>query len=119
MRRIENSNFESIIQNAPAKEFFKNDNVLEFLNKYLNQSSSAKAAFYRLQTAVKNLSSEKVTLSLLLKQMENYIILQQLRDADVIDYIQENREQIDSVLNCIITLMQKILPQLEDENKTK
>ena len=51
--------------------------------------------------------------------MENYIILQQLRDADVIDYIQENREQIDSVLNCIITLMQKILPQLEDENKTK
>ena len=59
------------------------------------------------------------SLSLLLKQMENYIILQQLRDADVIDYIQENREQIDSVLNCIITLMQKILPQLEDENKTK
>ncbi len=73
MRRIENSNFESIIQNAPAKEFFKNDNVLEFLNKYLNQSSSAKAAFYRLQTAVKNLSSEKVTLSLLLKQNSNLI----------------------------------------------
>lgn len=59
------------------------------------------------------------SLSVLLKQMENYIILQQLRDADVINYIQENREQIDSVLNCIITLMQKILPQLEDENKTK
>lgn len=58
------------------------------------------------------------SLSLLLKHMENYIILQQLRDADVIDYIQENREQIDSVLNCIITLMQKILPQLEDDNKT-
>ncbi|MBR1948273.1 MAG: PAS domain-containing protein, partial [Alphaproteobacteria bacterium] len=73
MRRIENCNFESIIQNAPAKDFFKDSNVLEFLEKYLSQSSSNKAAFYRLQTAVKNLSSEKVTLSLLLKQGKNLI----------------------------------------------
>ena len=73
IRRIENSNFESIIENNPSKEFFKNENVLEFIGKYLNQSSSAKAAYYRLQTAVKNLSSEKVTLSLLLKQNSNLI----------------------------------------------
>ncbi len=73
MRRIENSNFETIIENAPAKDFFKNENVLKFLEKYLTQGSSTKAAFYRLQTAVKNLSSEKVTLSLLLKQNSNLI----------------------------------------------
>ncbi|MBR2922503.1 MAG: response regulator [Alphaproteobacteria bacterium] len=73
MRRIENANFEPIIENAPAKEFLKNNNVLEFLEKYISQGSSAKQAFYRLQTAVKNLSSEKVTLSLLLKQNSNLI----------------------------------------------
>lgn len=59
------------------------------------------------------------SLSLFLKQMENYIILQQLRDADVIDYIQENTEQIDSVFNCIVSLMQMILPQLEKEENKK
>ncbi len=73
MRRIENANFESIIENAPAKDFFKNNNVLTFLEKYLNQSASNKTAFHRLQMAVKNLSSEKVTLSLLLKQGSNLV----------------------------------------------
>ena len=73
MRRIENANFEPIIENTPAKRFLKNDTVLEFLEKYISQGSSAKQAFYRLQTAIKNLSSEKVTLSLLLKQNSNLI----------------------------------------------
>ena len=73
MRRIENSDFETIIENSPAKEFLKKSATLNFLEKYISQSSSAKAALYRLQTAVKNLSSEKVTLPLLLKQSSNLI----------------------------------------------
>ena len=52
MRRIENCNFESIIENNQSKEFFKNDNVLEFLGKYISQSHSSKASDYRLQMAV-------------------------------------------------------------------
>ena len=73
IRRIENANFETIIENSPSKDFFKNNKILDFLEKYISQNSTSKASLYRLQTAVKNLSSEKVTLSLLLKQGSNLI----------------------------------------------
>ncbi len=72
-RRIENPSFESIIQNDPAKELLKENSALAFLEKYLAEGATNKAALFRLQTAVKNLNPEKVTLSLLLKQTSNRI----------------------------------------------
>lgn len=73
IRRIENPIGESIIENDPAKELLKQTSVLSFLNHHLSEGSNNKAALYRLQTAHKNLCSEKVTLSLILKQESNRI----------------------------------------------
>lgn len=73
LRRIENPFKESIIQNDPAKDLLKDYDVLAFIEKYLAEGAGNKAALYRLQTAVKNLSCEKVSLSLLLKQTSDRI----------------------------------------------
>ena len=67
IRRIENPLGETILQNAPAKDLLKNTNVLSFVEKYLAEGNDNKASFYRLQTAYKNLSCEKVVLALMLK----------------------------------------------------
>ena len=68
IRRIENSLKETIIENIPAKELLKENDVLSFLTKYIADGASSKSALYRLETATKNLSPEKVTISLLFKQ---------------------------------------------------
>lgn len=73
IRRIENPAKESILQNDPAKKLLKESDVFSFLEKYLADGAQNKAALYRLQTAAKNLSSEKVTLSLILKQSTSRI----------------------------------------------
>lgn len=73
IRRIENPAQETILQNEPAKETLKETSTLSFLEKYIAEGAQNKAALYRLQTAVKNLSSEKVTLSLILKQSSSRI----------------------------------------------
>ena len=64
IRRIENPAGETIIQNDPAKDLLKTDTVLTFLERYLAEGPSNKAAFYRLHTAKQNLGTEKVVLSL-------------------------------------------------------
>lgn len=101
---------------------FKND-ILEhdsFLFPYIDDiCNKCKKIESQKEYKEEDISPFVESLSLFLKQMENYIILQQLRDADVIDYIQENTEQIDSVFNCIVSLMQMILPQLEKEENKK
>ncbi len=66
--RVENSLRESILQNEPAKDLFKQDNVLFFLEQHLAENLTNKPAFYRLLTASQNLTPEKVTLSLKLRQ---------------------------------------------------
>lgn len=63
-KRIDNSAGEPVIQNDVAKDLLKNEPILEFLEKQLSENRLNKAAFYRLQTACQNLSSEKVSLSL-------------------------------------------------------
>ncbi len=73
IRRIENPSYEIIIENEPAKDLLKQTDVLSFLKKYLAEGANNKASLYRLQTARKNLCSEKVTLSLILKQKSNRI----------------------------------------------
>lgn len=67
VRRIENPAGEAVIQNDPAKELLKTGTALNFLERYLAEGPANKAAFYRLRTAYQNLSSEKVTLSLVLR----------------------------------------------------
>ena len=66
VRRIENPDKETILQNSPAKELLKDSDVLVFVEKHLAEGNDNKAAFFRLQTAYKNLGSEKVTLALVL-----------------------------------------------------
>ncbi|MBQ8677860.1 MAG: response regulator [Alphaproteobacteria bacterium] len=63
--RIENPDFECIIQNKAAGDLCKNTPILKFIEKYLAESPNNKAAFTRLQNAVAGLCSEKVVLSLL------------------------------------------------------
>ncbi len=73
IRRIENPNGESIIENSPSKALLKDKDVLSFLTDNLADGNNNKAALYRLQTARKNLCSEKVTLSLITKQNRTLI----------------------------------------------
>ncbi len=73
LRRIENPLGESIIENTPAKDTLKGKDVLSFLADNLADGAANKAAFYRLQTAHKNLCSEKVTLSLITKPSHSLI----------------------------------------------
>ena len=65
IRRIENPDGEPIIQNDPAKELLKEESALKFIEHYLAEGPANKSALYRLQTAYKNLSTEKVTLSMI------------------------------------------------------
>ena len=71
--RIENPSGEIIIENEPAKDLLKRTDILSFLEKYLAEGSDNRAALYRLQTAKRNLCSEKVTLSLILKHQSDRI----------------------------------------------
>ena len=73
IRRIENPNKENIIQNDPAKDLLKDLDVMSFVEKYLAEGSNNKTSISRLQTAIQNLSSEKVTVSLILKQSNKRI----------------------------------------------
>ena len=73
IRRIENPAKETVIENTPAKDLLGDNDVFNFLAKYLAEGASNKSALYRLENAIKNLNSEKVTLSLLFKQNTNRI----------------------------------------------
>lgn len=64
IKRIDNALGEAVLQNEPAKDLFKNLPVLAFIESRLSDTPADKAAFYRLQTACNNLSTETVTLSL-------------------------------------------------------
>ena len=63
-RRIDNAAGEPVIQNDVARELLKNEPILEYLEKQLSENRLNKAAFYRLQTACRDLAAEKVTLAL-------------------------------------------------------
>lgn len=68
IRRIDNAAFEAVIENGAARDFFKEEAVMDFLEKHLSDNRQNKAAFGRLQTALENLSREQVTLSLSLNR---------------------------------------------------
>ena len=76
-RRIDNAQGEPVIQNDVAKELLKNEPILEYLEKQLSENRNNKAAFYRLQTACRNLSSERVTLGLNLHHEEDKVFAEE------------------------------------------
>ncbi len=73
LQRIENHKKESIIQNDAAKELLKDIDTLSFIEKYLAEGPSNKTAIFKLKNAVQNLSRERVTISLILKQTNKRI----------------------------------------------
>lgn len=76
-RRIDNALQEPVIQNDYAKEFFKNEPILPFLEKQLSDNRANKAAFYRLKTACANLVPEKVILALTLSPDDDKVFKQE------------------------------------------
>lgn len=62
--RIDNSKFEPVLQNDLADDFFKDSQVIPFIENHLDNSQTNQMAFSRLKTALLNLSSDTVTLNL-------------------------------------------------------
>lgn len=63
--RIENPDQETIIQNDKARDLLAKNHVMAFLKKYASDGATNQAALSRLEDALKNLSSERVVISLL------------------------------------------------------
>lgn len=62
--RIDNADFDAVIENKPAVNLFKKSGVLPFLKKNLFRDSSNTLNFERLEEAVAGLKSENVVLEL-------------------------------------------------------
>lgn len=62
--RIDNADFDAVIENKPASELFKKDGVLAFLKKNLSRDTQNTSSFERLKEACSELKSENVTLEL-------------------------------------------------------
>lgn len=72
INRIDNNRGEPIIENQPAKKFFDGGYVLESLRENLVKERKNQLNFQRLESAVKNLKEEKITLQLLLSEEEKW-----------------------------------------------
>ncbi len=72
INRIDNNQGKPIIENQPAKKFFNSMDVLENLQTNLIDERQNKLNFQRLETAVKNLKKEKITLRLLTEDGEKW-----------------------------------------------
>ncbi|MBO7097561.1 MAG: response regulator [Alphaproteobacteria bacterium] len=62
--RIDNADFDVVIQNKPAVQFFKQDDILPFLKHHLFADTQNKLNLECLEQAVQNLKSENVILEL-------------------------------------------------------
>lgn len=67
-RRIDNADYEAVIENTAAQEFLHGENVLTFLEKHLSENRQNKGNYARLNGAIENLCSVEVELSLNLKE---------------------------------------------------
>ncbi|MDR1026150.1 MAG: response regulator [Lactobacillus sp.] len=70
--RIDNSEQNPILQNSMAKDFFKNENILSYLNKNLSDDRNNKQAIQRLEMAVESLKEETVSISLQITDIEEH-----------------------------------------------
>lgn len=73
IRRVDNASGEPVIQNNLAEDFFKNENILKFIEESLSSNSNNKIEFHRLKDGLQNLIKTKVTLSLNLNQNSDRI----------------------------------------------
>lgn len=62
--RIDNADFDAVIQNKSAADFFKDEDVLSFLKKRVLRDTQNKLNLERLEQALKNLKRENVLLEL-------------------------------------------------------
>ncbi|MBO4293892.1 MAG: response regulator [Alphaproteobacteria bacterium] len=62
--RIDNADFDVVIQNKPSVQFFKQDDILPFLKRHLFADTKNKLNLECLEQAVQNLKSENVILEL-------------------------------------------------------
>ena len=62
--RIDNADFDAVIENKQATQFFKRDDILPFLKKHLFADAKNNLNFERLEQAVQNLKNETVLLEL-------------------------------------------------------
>lgn len=72
VHRIDNNRGEAIIENRPAQKFFEHTSVLEYLQKNLAEDRQNLLNFQRLESALKNLKKEKITLRLVLDDEEKW-----------------------------------------------
>ena len=73
IRRIDNALGEPVVQNSVAEEFFKNENILAFIETHLASDSNNKIELHRLKDGIENLVKTKVTLSLSLSPSSDKI----------------------------------------------
>lgn len=71
--RIDNFSGEPIIQNSKAIEFFKNQNILRYLEENLSSNPANKIEFQNLKNFINNLTAGSVTISLNLKKDSNIV----------------------------------------------
>ncbi len=71
--RIDNAKLEPVIQNDLAQDFFKDTQIVSFLEKHLTNTPTNHSAFARLKTALLNLSSDTVTLNLNIHHDDNTV----------------------------------------------
>ena len=72
IRRIDNAKFEPVLQNSRAAEVFKNKKVFDFLEDNLFENRGNQGIFKELKDACKNLLPQKVEISLLLNNAEEW-----------------------------------------------
>lgn len=72
IRRIDNNKGDPIIENEPARKFFKGGNVLENLRERLFDERQNLLDFQRLELGLKSLKREKVTLNLVSEGREEW-----------------------------------------------
>ena len=126
IKRIDNSNFEPVLQNSKAKDFFKGQNILEFIEKHLSDNRSNKSELTKLKIAFESLKKETVNLALNIAGNEEWyevnLIPIYLKKADIFDSpFSIKKIHKDTYLMWNIkdfTASQNITQILEDERKS-
>lgn len=72
MKRIDNNQGQPIIENEPARKFFKGGNILENLRDRLFDERQNLLNFQRLELGLKSLKKESVTLNLIRDRQEEW-----------------------------------------------
>lgn len=70
--RIDNADFEPVIENKAASDFFHQKNIFAFLQSHIFENSSGKLSLNRLEEALHELKTENVILELILNKQRRF-----------------------------------------------